>query len=115
MYVILITLQELLKDVNELLYVDTDTLFLRSLDDLWAFFNVMNSSHIASLTPEQEDAAIGWYNRFARHPYYGKLGEITNGGLFVFMFLKNLVNIYYGWGHVFKASVMINQKIISYL
>jgi len=26
------------------------------------------------MVPEHEDMNIGWYNRFARHPYYGKLG-----------------------------------------
>lgn len=34
----------------------------------------MNSSQIAALAPEHEDPNVGWYNRFARHPYYGKLG-----------------------------------------
>jgi UDP-xylose:glucoside alpha-1,3-xylosyltransferase len=26
------------------------------------------------LAPEHEEEFQGWYNRFARHPYYGKLG-----------------------------------------
>lgn len=36
----------------------------------------MNSSQLAALAPEHEDPNVGWYNRFARHPFYGKLGEI---------------------------------------
>nr|CAD7412338.1 unnamed protein product [Timema cristinae] len=39
----------------------------------------MNSTQIAALTPEHEDPNTGWYNRFARHPYYGKLG--VNSGV----------------------------------
>lgn len=41
---------------------------------VWDHFNLMNSSQIAALAPEHEDPNVGWYNRFARHPYYGKLG-----------------------------------------
>ncbi|KAM6438057.1 glucoside xylosyltransferase 1 isoform 3-T3 [Liasis olivaceus] len=29
---------------------------------------------IAAMAPEHEEPRIGWYNRFARHPYYGKTG-----------------------------------------
>jgi UDP-xylose:glucoside alpha-1,3-xylosyltransferase len=66
--------KDLLKDVDSLIYVDTDVLFLTSLDDLWANFGNFNSSQLAALTPEHEEEFQGWYNRFARHPYYGKLG-----------------------------------------
>nr|CAD7420206.1 unnamed protein product [Timema poppensis] len=68
-----------LADVDSLLYVDTDTLFLGPLEDVWHHFELMNSSQIAALTPEHEDPNTGWYNRFARHPYYGKLG--VNSGV----------------------------------
>lgn len=34
---------------------------------------------MVALSPEQEDSNIGWYNRFARHPYYGPLG--VNSGV----------------------------------
>lgn len=30
---------------------------------------------MAGLSPEHEDSNVGWYNRFARHPFYGKLGK----------------------------------------
>lgn len=39
----------------------------------------MNSSQLAALSPEHEDPNTGWYNRFAKHPYYGKLG--VNSGV----------------------------------
>ena len=68
-------LQALLKDVDSLLYVDTDILFLQPLEEIWKFFDKFNSTQLAALAPEHEDAAIGWYNRFARHPYYGQLGR----------------------------------------
>lgn len=35
----------------------------------------MNATQMAALAPEHEDPNTGWYNRFARHPYYGELGK----------------------------------------
>ncbi|KAG8439762.1 hypothetical protein GDO86_005798 [Hymenochirus boettgeri] len=64
----------ILKEVDSLLYVDTDILFLRPFDDIWSFLNNFNATHIAAMAPEHEEPRIGWYNRFARHPYYGKTG-----------------------------------------
>ncbi|XP_053572701.1 glucoside xylosyltransferase 1 isoform X1 [Bombina bombina] len=64
----------ILKDVDSLLYVDTDILFLRPVDDLWSFLKAFNATQIAAMAPEHEEPRIGWYNRFARHPYYGKTG-----------------------------------------
>ena len=70
-----ILFQTVLSDVDALLYVDTDTLFLGPLEDIWRHFDLMNSSQMAALSPEHEDPNTGWYNRFAKHPYYGQLGE----------------------------------------
>lgn len=64
----------ILKDVDSLLYVDTDILFLRPVDDIWSFLRKFNSTQIAAMAPEHEEPRIGWYNRFARHPYYGVTG-----------------------------------------
>ncbi|XP_072856572.2 glucoside xylosyltransferase 1 isoform X2 [Pogona vitticeps] len=64
----------ILSDVDSLLYVDTDILFLRPVDDIWSFLKKFNSSQIAAMAPEHEEPRIGWYNRFARHPYYGNTG-----------------------------------------
>lgn len=72
-------LPTVLSDVDSLLYVDTDTLFLGPLEDVWRHFDLMNSSQMAALTPEHEDPNTGWYNRFAKHPYYGRLG--VNSGV----------------------------------
>lgn len=69
----------ILKEVDSLLYVDTDILFLRPVEDMWALLSQFNSSHLAAMAPEHEEPRIGWYNRFARHPYYGKTG--VNSGV----------------------------------
>ncbi|XP_074534516.1 glucoside xylosyltransferase 1 isoform X2 [Halichoeres trimaculatus] len=69
----------ILKEVDSLLYVDTDILFLQPVEDIWALLSQFNSSHLAAMAPEHEEPRIGWYNRFARHPYYGKTG--VNSGV----------------------------------
>ncbi|XP_051546234.1 glucoside xylosyltransferase 1 isoform X2 [Myxocyprinus asiaticus] len=69
----------ILKEVDSVLYVDTDILFLRPVEDIWKFLSGFNSSHVAAMAPEHEEPRIGWYNRFARHPYYGKTG--VNSGV----------------------------------
>ncbi|KTF72705.1 hypothetical protein cypCar_00042919 [Cyprinus carpio] len=69
----------ILKQVDSVLYVDTDVLFLRPLEDVWSFLSRFNSSQVAAMAPEHEEPRIGWYNRFARHPYYGKTG--VNSGV----------------------------------
>ncbi|XP_048348112.1 glucoside xylosyltransferase 2 [Sphaerodactylus townsendi] len=77
----------ILKDVDSLLYVDTDVLFLRPIDDIWDFLRVFNSTQLAAMAPEHEIPKIGWYSRFARHPYYGTTG--VNSGVM----LMNLTRI----------------------
>ncbi|CAG2256819.1 GXYLT [Mytilus edulis] len=74
----------LLQDVDSLLYVDTDTLFLRPVDAIWRFLDKFSSAQLAALVPEHEGA--GNY-RFARHPYYGESG--LNSGVL----LMNLTRI----------------------
>lgn len=49
-------------------------MFLAPPEIVWDEFKKMNSSQLAALSPEHEDPNTGWYNRFAKHPYYGKLG-----------------------------------------
>lgn len=66
-------------DIDSVLYVDTDTLFLSSVKETWNHFYKFNASQIAGLSPEHEDRNVGWYNRFARHPFYGPLG--VNSGV----------------------------------
>ncbi|XP_066526044.1 glucoside xylosyltransferase 1 isoform X2 [Hoplias malabaricus] len=69
----------ILPEVDSLLYVDTDILFLQPVEEIWNFLSHFNSSHMAAMAPEHEEPRIAWYNRFARHPYYGKTG--VNSGV----------------------------------
>lgn len=67
-------LPSLLDHVDSIIYVDTDILFITDINNLWQLFKQFNSTQLAALAPEHEAEFMGWYNRFARHPYYGKLG-----------------------------------------
>lgn len=69
-----LVLQLILREVDSLLYVDTDIIFLQPVEEIWALLSHFNSSQLAAMAPEHEEPRIGWYNRFARHPYYGKTG-----------------------------------------
>ncbi|KAM5169957.1 glucoside xylosyltransferase 1 isoform 1-T1 [Mantella aurantiaca] len=96
----------ILKDVDSLLYVDTDILFLRPMDDIWSFLDEFNSTQIAAMAPEHEEPRIGWYNRFARHPYYGKTG-INSGVMLMNMtrirmkhFKNDMTTIGLHWGEM---------------
>ncbi|KAJ8688260.1 hypothetical protein QAD02_024055 [Eretmocerus hayati] len=72
-------LPNVLNDTDAILYVDTDTLFLAPPELVWDKFKEMNKTQFAALSPESEDPNTGWYNRFAKHPFYGKLG--VNSGV----------------------------------
>lgn len=61
------------------MYMDSDTLFMSPLIETWQHFNKFNASQMVGMAPEHEDSNIGWYNRFARHPFYGPLG--VNSGV----------------------------------
>ncbi|AWO98003.1 putative glucoside xylosyltransferase 1 [Scophthalmus maximus] len=71
----------ILKDVDSIVYVDSDILFLQPVDRLWTFLSRFNSSQLAAMAPEHEEPRIAWYNRFARHPFYGRTG--INSGVMV--------------------------------
>uniref|UniRef100_A0A914UXM1 UDP-D-xylose:beta-D-glucoside alpha-1,3-D-xylosyltransferase n=1 Tax=Plectus sambesii TaxID=2011161 RepID=A0A914UXM1_9BILA len=84
---------DLLTDVDALIYVDTDVIFLTPPEKLWQHFSLFNKSHIAALAPETEDAQTNWYVRFARHPFYRPLG--VNSGVM----LMNLTRMrQFKWG-----------------
>ncbi|XP_055069059.2 glucoside xylosyltransferase 2 [Misgurnus anguillicaudatus] len=89
----------ILKDVDSLLYVDTDVLFLRPMDDIWKFLKDFNSTQLAAMAPEHEIPKIGWYSRFARHPFYGLTG--VNSGVM----LMNLTRI--------RSTLFRNSMIAS--
>ncbi|KAM9761051.1 glucoside xylosyltransferase 1 isoform 1-T1 [Dama dama] len=96
----------ILKEVDSLLYVDTDILFLRPVDDLWSLLKKFNSTQIAAMAPEHEEPRIGWYNRFARHPYYGKTG-VNSGVMLMNMtrmrrkyFKNDMTTVRLQWGDI---------------
>ncbi len=69
----------LVEGTDRVLYVDTDILFLRPIDDLWRRFERFTPDQLAALAPEGEVAALNWYSRFAQHPYVQPLG--VNSGV----------------------------------
>ncbi|XP_067291860.1 glucoside xylosyltransferase 1 isoform X2 [Pseudorasbora parva] len=86
----------LVLQLDSVLYVDTDVLFLRPVEDVWGLLSRFNRSHVAAMAPEHEEPRIGWYNRFSRHPYYGHTG--VNSGVM----LMNMTRIR---GKLFRNDV----------
>ncbi|XP_061770265.1 glucoside xylosyltransferase 1 isoform X2 [Nerophis ophidion] len=82
----------ILKDVDSLVYVDSDILFLQPVDRLWSFLSQFDALQLAAMAPEHEEPRIAWYNRFARHPYYGKTG--INSGVML-MNLTRMRNVFF--------------------
>ncbi|XP_036229823.1 glucoside xylosyltransferase 1 isoform X4 [Bactrocera oleae] len=78
---------ERLNDWRNLVHFDFDVLnltFPQNHQKEWQFlFKPCSSQRLflpfAALTSEHEDENMGWYNRFARHPYYGRMG--VNSGV----------------------------------
>ncbi|XP_064477505.1 glucoside xylosyltransferase 1-like [Ornithodoros turicata] len=102
-------LPRLLPEVDALIYVDADILFLRPIEDLWDIFNQMNSSQIAGLTPETEDYTTNWYTRFARHPYVRPLG--VNSGVM----LMNLTRMrQFNWDSRLEPVLLKYERYISW-
>lgn len=78
-----------------MIYVDTDTLFLKPVDDLWSEFTKFNDSQISAMAAEDDNPNVSWYPRFAKHPFYGKYGKLQ---------MKIIIN----------SLVMKGQKFITY-
>uniref|UniRef100_H2ZK09 UDP-D-xylose:beta-D-glucoside alpha-1,3-D-xylosyltransferase n=1 Tax=Ciona savignyi TaxID=51511 RepID=H2ZK09_CIOSA len=87
-------LPSILQDVDSILYVDTDILFLSPVQEMWGEFDKFNSTQLSALSPEHEDPRVGWYSRFARHPYYGVTG--VNSGVML-MNLTRIRNAEFKW------------------
>lgn len=114
-------LQLILREVDSLLYVDTDIIFLQPVEEIWALLSRFNSSQLAAMAPEHEEPRIGWYNRFARHPYYGKTG-INSGVMLMNMtrLREKLFKVFFSLPHLFEvitaslAVTTIFQKSVCY-
>ena len=64
---------------DKIVYVDSDTIFLSPPHDFVEQFKEFNATQFIGISSEIEDENIGWYPRFARHPYYGNYG--VNSGV----------------------------------
>ncbi|XP_037535068.1 glucoside xylosyltransferase 2-like [Nematolebias whitei] len=69
------------------------------MDDIWLLLKAFNSTQLAAMAPEHEVPKIGWYSRFARHPFYGDTG--VNSGVM----LMNLTRI--------RSTLFKNSLILS--
>lgn len=105
-------LSSLLLTYDKVVYIDSDTLFLSPPHSLWEQFSEFNASQLAAMTTETESENIGWYPRFARHPFYGKFG--LNSGVML-MDLKKMREV--GWERTliplyeqFKSSVVFGDQ-----
>ncbi|RVE50086.1 hypothetical protein evm_005292 [Chilo suppressalis] len=96
---------KLIPHIDSMIYVDTDTLFLGPIDELWGFFSNFNSSQISAMTVEDDNPNVSWYPRFAKHPFYGKYG--LNSGVML-MNLTRMRN--FGWVD-YVTPIMLKWKL----
>ncbi len=59
------------------MYVDTDMIFLRPVEELWKVLSSFKKKQFAALALEDEEhfPPGGWYKEHSRCPYYGNRGE----------------------------------------
>ncbi|XP_075982491.1 glucoside xylosyltransferase 1 shams [Anticarsia gemmatalis] len=96
---------KLLPHIDAMIYVDTDTLFLGPVQELWQFFSQFNTSHISAMSLEDDNPNVSWYPRFAKHPFYGKYG--LNSGVM----LMNLTRMRtFGWVD-YVTPIMLKWKL----
>ncbi|KAL4718764.1 hypothetical protein ACJJTC_003361, partial [Scirpophaga incertulas] len=95
----------LITHIDSMIYVDTDTLFLGPIDELWDKFTKFNSSQISAMALEDDNPNVSWYPRFAKHPFYGKYG--LNSGVM----LMNLTRMRrFGWVD-YVTPIMLKWKL----
>ncbi|XP_072929851.1 glucoside xylosyltransferase 1 [Epargyreus clarus] len=96
---------KLITHIDSMIYVDTDTLFLGPVDELWHSFSQFNSSQISAMTLEDDNPNVSWYPRFAKHPFYGRYG--LNSGVM----LMNLTRMRdFGWD-AYVTPIMLKWKL----
>ncbi|XP_068619089.1 glucoside xylosyltransferase 1 [Battus philenor] len=96
---------KLIPHIDAMIYVDTDTLFLKPVDELWNIFTKFNTSQISAMAPEDDNPNVSWYPRFAKHPFYGKFG--LNSGVM----LMNLTRMRtFGWVD-YITPIMLKWKL----
>ncbi|VVC91532.1 unnamed protein product, partial [Leptidea sinapis] len=96
---------KLIPHIDSMIYVDTDTLFLGPVEELWNKFSKFNQSQISAMTLEDDNPNVSWYPRFAKHPFYGKFG--LNSGVM----LMNLTRMReFGWVD-YVTPIMLKWKL----
>ena len=104
-------LQVLLPNITSLIYMDTDALFCVPPKDLWAQLEHMDSSHLLAMALETEDPDSGWYNRFARHPFFGEVG--VNSGVLL-MHLERMREGETNWTSTMEDIFNRYSKVLVY-
>lgn len=62
-------------DVDKVIYMDSDTVFVNEVKNMWQLFHRMNSSHLAAATWEDLEPNDSPYSDGRiKIPYYGKQG-----------------------------------------
>ena len=69
--------QSLLPDVDSVLYMDSDSIFLTPPEMFWDQFNKMNSSQVIGIAQEDEIPG-GYYHEEYGIPYYGNYGTLNS-------------------------------------
>jgi len=91
---------DLFPDLQKVIYVDTDLIFMRPPEDLWDLFDEFSENQIAAMAP-----CLNHYGTERNKvPYYGETG--LNAGIML-MDLTRIQNIPDGWT---KANMAIADK-----
>eukprot|EP01134_Creolimax_fragrantissima_P008433 CFRG8433T1 len=77
-------LQNSMPDLEKVIYFDIDIVVLLDIVNVWAEFKKFKPETLQALTVEHirgKHDSFGWYNRHARHPWYGDKGDNEALGL----------------------------------
>lgn len=97
----------LLTDVDALIYIDSDTLFLSPPSEFFKMFETFDELQVGGMAPESlsDDS---WYPLHSKVPYYGRYG-LNSGVLLMNLtrmreinFQENLLNIYWEYNDTLK-------------
>jgi UDP-xylose:glucoside alpha-1,3-xylosyltransferase len=102
-------LADALPHVRQIIYVDTDTIFLHPVAQLWTHFNAFSDENLSGLVREAEAEDQGGYRVFATHPYPPPAG--LNSGVFL-MHLDRLRRI--PWMCMMSRILEVYAKDIKY-
>lgn len=107
---------DMFPEMDRAIYIDTDLVFMRPPEDLWAFFDSFSPSHIAAMAP-----CMYHYGTVRNKvPFYGETG--LNAGI-MHMDLKRMRKIPDGWSGAtmavhdkYKANIKLaDQDILNIL